>query len=130
MRVFEGCFAFMYRDLRFNICELKDSFRLNKDVPDLPACISKHITESVQYATVFWLSHVEKSDGDVKECAKKAYEFLSSREALFWVEVLSLMDVVDLGIIVLQDCARFFTVRQIFCEIARLLTTSRANRVS
>ena len=24
MRVFEGCFAFVYRDLRFNICELKD----------------------------------------------------------------------------------------------------------
>lgn len=111
MRVFDGCFAIMERDLRFNICELEDSFRLNKDVPGLPARITKHISESLQYAVVFWLSHLAFSDVDVEGSTDKVLGLLNSRKALFWVEALSLMDVVDRGIVILQDCAHFFAVR-------------------
>lgn len=111
MRVFDGCFAILERDLRFNICELDDSFQLNKDVPGLPARITKHISESLQYAVVFWLSHLEVSDVDVKKSAEKVLGLLNSRKTLFWVEALSLMDVVDRGVMILQDCARFFAVR-------------------
>lgn len=39
-RMFDGCFAIMNRDLWFNICGLEDSFRMNKDVPNVPALIS------------------------------------------------------------------------------------------
>lgn len=111
MRMFEGCFSIMNRNLRFNICELEDSFRLNKDVPDLPARISEHLTESLQYAVVFWASHLADSDVDAKRNAEKVHEFLASRKTLFWVEALSVMDVVDRGIVILQDCAHFFAVR-------------------
>lgn len=114
MRMFDGCFAITNRDLRFNICELEDSSRLNKDVPNLFARISKHITESLQYAVVFWLSHLAKSDVDRKESAEKVHEFLNSRKTLFWVEALSLMNVVDRGIVILQDCVDFFVVRLVF----------------
>lgn len=113
-RMFDGCFAVMNRDLRFNICELENSFQLNKDVPDLPARISKHIPESLQYAVVFWLSHLEESEVDIRQCAKKVHEFLDFQKALFWVEALSVMDVVDRGIVGLQDCARLFVVSSFF----------------
>lgn len=109
-RVFSGCFATMNRELRFNICELEDSFHLNKDVPDLLTRITKYITEALKYGLLFWFSHLEQSDIDKKESAKTILSFLRSRKTLFWVEALSLMDVVDRGIFVLQDCARFFTV--------------------
>lgn len=129
MRVFDGCFAIMNRDLRFNICELEDSFRVNKDVPNLPARISEHITESLQYAVVFWLSHLAESNVDAKENAEKVLGMLNSRKALFWVEALSLMDVIDRGILILQDCAHFFTVRSYPHNLVqRVMTNFRLNR--
>lgn len=36
-RVFNSCFTIMDRELRFNISELEDSFRLNEVIPDLLA---------------------------------------------------------------------------------------------
>ena len=130
IRVFEGCFAIMDRDLRFNVCELQDSFWLNKEVLDLPIRISNHIAEPLQYATVFWLSHLEDPDDDMGETAVKVHEFMSSPKTLFWVEALSLMNAVDRGIVALQDCARFFAVRPSSRDFVRLLTTSRAIGVS
>lgn len=129
MRVFDGCFAIMDRELRFNICELEDSSRLNKDVPDLSARISNHITESVQYAVVFWFSHLAVSDIDVKRSADKVLGLLSSRKTLFWVEALGLMDVVDRGIVILQDCVGFFAVRTSSrISVQRVMTNFRLNR--
>lgn len=119
MRVFDGCFAIMERDLRFNICELEDSFLLNKDVPDLPARISKHIVEALQYAASFWHSHLEQSNIDVKKSAEKVFAFLNSGKGLYWIEALSLMDVVDWGIVILQDCAGLFIVRPSSRDVVR-----------
>lgn len=109
--VFEGCFAIMHRELRFNICELEDSFRLNKDVPDLLARITSHITEALRYGSLFWFSHLELSGVDVQEAPEQVCAFLESRKVLFWMEALSLMDTVERGIVILQDCTRLFTVR-------------------
>lgn len=108
-RVFEGCFAVMDRDLRFNICELEDSSRLNIDVLDLPARITEHIAEALRYGCLFWLSHTEQYDAE--SSVKKVLAFLSSCNALFWVEALSLLGGIDRGVVILQDCSRFFTVR-------------------
>lgn len=111
VRMFYGCLTIMDRDLRFNICELEDSLRLNKDVRDLPARITKNISEALQYACLFWFSHLESLDFDVKKSAEKVLALLTSQAVLFWMEVLSLMSAVDKGIAVLQDCARLYTVR-------------------
>lgn len=111
MRMFDGCFSIMNHDLRFNICELENSFQLNKDVPDLPARISQHITESLQYAASFWLPHLEQSNVDAKKSAGKVFALLNSEKGLYWIEALSLMDAVERAIVILQDCARIFSVR-------------------
>ena len=129
-RIFDGCFAIMERDLRFNICGLEDSFLLNKDVPDLPDRISANVAEALQYAASFWASHLEQANVDAKMSAKKVLAILSTVKGLYWVEVVSLMDVVDRGIVVLQDCASFFMVRPSACDVMQQLTFSRMNRMS
>lgn len=118
-RMFEGCFTIMNRELRFNICKLEDSFHLNKDVPDLFSRITRYITEALQYGSLFWISHIGQSDVNVMESAEKVHAFLKSRKTLFWMEVLSLTDAVDRGVVMLQDCASFFTVRPDFRDIVR-----------
>ena len=129
-RVFDGCFAIMKRDLRFNVCELEDSFRLNKDVLDLNARISKHISEALQYGCLWWLSHLEESDIHAKK-VEEVLAFLTSVKGFYWIEAISLMDVVDRGIVILQDCASFYIVR-LFTRnsVQYVITKSRLNRVS
>lgn len=110
-RMFDGCFAIMNRDLQFNMCGLEDSFRMNKDVPNLPALISKHITEALQYAAVFWFSHLKQSNVSASKSAGKVFALLNSEKGLYWIEVLTSMDAVERAIVILQDCVRIFTVR-------------------
>jgi len=107
-RVFKGCFAVMNHRLRFNLCELENSFLMNSDVPDLPARIERNISEALRYGILFWMSHLEQSES--KESAGQILAFLNSHMVLFWFESLSLLDVIDRGIVALQDCSQFFTV--------------------
>lgn len=108
-RVFVGCLEVMNRDLRFNICDLEDSHRLNKDVNDLPVRIARNISEALRYAALFWFYHLKQLGlGDYEE---KACTFLNSPKALYWVELLSLLGAVEQGILILQDCSRLLTVR-------------------
>lgn len=113
-RVFEGCLAVMKRELRFNICNLEDSFRLNDDVADLPSRIKEQLSEALQYGTLFWMSHLEQSGS--KNSAEQVVAFLNTQSALFWVEALSLLDAIDQGIVALQDCAQLFAVRPPSCD--------------
>lgn len=131
MRMFEGCFATMSRELRFNICELEDSFRLNKDVPDLLTRVASHISEVLRYACLFWLSHLEQPEVDANS-TEEVLSFLTSQTTLFWIEALSLMDAVDRGIVILQDCALLFTVRpsSCYCDGEQQLTMPRIMRMS
>lgn len=82
-RMFDGCFAIMNRDLRFNICGLEDLFRMNKGVPNLPALISKHITEALQHVAVFWFSHLEQSNIGASKSAGKVFALLNSEKGLY-----------------------------------------------
>lgn len=122
-RVFDGCLAVMKSQLRFNICKLDDSFLLNDAVPNLASRIKQNITEALQYGILFWMSHREQSR--LNERDDQILDFLNSREALFWVEALSVLGVVDRGIIALQDCSDFFAVRPVFRYVLQQLTKKR-----
>ena len=69
-----------------------------------------------------------KANANAKGSAEKVLAFLNSAKGLYWMEALSLMDAIDLGIVVLQDCAGFFTVRLSTCDVMQQLTVSRMNR--
>ena len=60
--MFRSCFETMHRGLKFNIRQLHDSYRLNKDIPDLAARISKSVPETLQYGSLFWFFHLSQSN--------------------------------------------------------------------
>ena len=94
-----ACVKTMVSQLRFNICGLEDSRLANTDVDDLPSRIRKNISDSLQYSSFYWPNHLcftpDKNDRRVWESLKEFFERLCP---LFWVEVLSLMGMVPMGV--------------------------------
>ena len=111
--MFKGSLETMHRGLKFNICELEDSYRKNKDVPDLAIRISNFIPEALQYSSLFWFSHLSQSNlaPGSEEVTSEVSRLFGSLKALFWLEVLSLLGAIGHGIGLLRECAAFFAVR-------------------
>ena len=93
----------MHHSLKFNICGLEDSYRKNRDIPDLAIRISKSVPEVLHYSSLFWFSHLSQSNLALgsEEVASEVLRLLGSPKALFWLEVLSLVGAVGHGSV---DC--------------------------
>jgi len=93
-----GCLKTMVEQLRFNICKLEDSRLANADIHDLPSRINEHISDTLQYSSLYWSNHLcftpNNGDHRVWEILKDFFEGLYG---LFWVEVLSIMGMVPIG---------------------------------
>ena len=89
----------MLEQLRFNICKLDDSRLANDDVKDLPTRIKENISDVLQYCSVYWSDHLcfapDTGDRRVWESLRKFFE---GPYALFWIEVLSLMGLLGVGV--------------------------------
>ena len=94
-----ACVKTMASQLRFNICGLEDSRLANADVEDLPSRITENISDSLQYSSLNWSNHLcftpDENDRQVWESLK---EFVEGLWPLFWVELLSLMGMVSIGV--------------------------------
>ena len=94
-----ACLKTMVSRLRFNICGLEDSRLANVDVEDLQSRIREKISESLQYSSLYWSNHLcftpDKNDPRVWESLRELFEGLCP---LFWIEVLSLMGMVLVGV--------------------------------
>jgi hypothetical protein len=94
-----ACLDKMVEQLRFNICKLEDSRRANDDVKDLPSRIKENISDALQYSSLYWSSHLcsspDTSDQRVLESLRK---FLEGPYVLFWIEVLSIMEMLRIGV--------------------------------
>src|SRR5258706_12841931 len=93
-----SCLKTMLEQLRFNICKLEDSRRANADIQDLPSRIKEHVSDALQYSSLYWSNHLcftpDKGDVCVWGQLKK---FFGGLYGLFWVEVLSMMGMVPIG---------------------------------
>ena len=93
-----ACIKTMIAQLRFNICKLKDSWLANAEINDLPSRIKEHISDSLQYSSLYWSKHLcfttDNGDRGVWGMLK---EFFGGLYGLFWVEVLSIMGMVLIG---------------------------------
>ncbi|TFK66201.1 WD40 repeat-like protein [Pluteus cervinus] len=107
---FKSCFQTLNKELKFNICRLESSSSLNKNIQNLPDKIAAHISESLQYCSLFWFSHLEgvTLKEDDKAVKASVSGFLKSTKVLFWLEVLSLLNAVGRGIMMLRDSREFF----------------------
>ena len=94
-----ACLKKMVEQLRFNICRLEDSRLLNSDVHDLPLRIKENISDALQYSCLYWSNHLcfgaTNGNPHIWESLRKFFE---GPYALFWIEVLSIMGRVAIGV--------------------------------
>jgi len=96
-----ACLRTMVTQLRFNICKLEDSRFANADIEDLPSRVKQNVSDHLQYSCLHWLNHLcfppDNRDQHifVLGSLKKFFEGLYP---LFWVEVLSVMGKVPIGV--------------------------------
>ena len=105
-----SCLGVMKGELRKNICNLDDTPL--SEVKDLPACRAASIGDTLGYACQFWTAHlVGTADSilGVKEVQKGIDEFFTTY-FLFWIEVLSLMENLGIGVNALNDIQQWYTL--------------------
>jgi hypothetical protein len=94
-----ACLKTMVEQLRFNICKLEDSRLANADVHDLPSRIKENISDALQYSSLYWSNHLcfdgDNGDERVWESLRKFFE---GPYGLFWIEALSIMGMVPIGV--------------------------------
>jgi hypothetical protein len=94
-----ACLKTMVKRLRFNICGLEDSRLANADVKDLPSRIKENISDSLQYSSLYWSNHLcfTRDTGDLR-IWEVLGEIFGGLYGLFWIEVLSIMGMVPIGV--------------------------------
>ncbi|KAF7979329.1 hypothetical protein HWV62_42741 [Athelia sp. TMB] len=85
-----SCLRTMMRYLRFNICQLETSHRMNRDIEDLAQRIEKFIPRSLAYACRFWAEHLSLARRGDLQILLLIFEFFQTF-FLYWLEVLSLL---------------------------------------
>jgi hypothetical protein len=94
-----ACLKTMVQQLRFNICELEDSRLANTDIEDLPSRIEKNISDALQYSSLYWSKHLCATPYNGNPCALGALkEFFEGVYPLFWIEALSILGMVPIGV--------------------------------
>ena len=120
-----ACLRCMNIGLRFNICGLESSHLGNKDVPDLSDRISAAIPLHLTYACKFWARHLEEATPS-EELSTDIKNF-TFNNLLYWLEVLSLIDGVNLASPALLKAAKWIRVCCIACitivHVSDLLST-------
>jgi hypothetical protein len=93
-----ACLKTMVDQLRFNICKLEDSRLANADIHDLPSRIKKHISDALQYSSLYWSNHLCLTPDNGDHCVWGILkEVFGGLYGLFWVEILSIMGMVPIG---------------------------------
>ena len=106
-----ACFDVMKGGLKRNICNLDNHTPLSK-IEDLPAHKAAHIGDALGYACCFWTTHLAKTKGGgpgVEEVKKKIDEFFTT-QLPFWIEVLSLMGNLNVGVHALNDIEQWYAL--------------------
>jgi hypothetical protein len=89
----------MVQQLRFNICGLEDSRLANKDIPYLPSRIKENISDALQYCSLHWSYHLcSTPDNGNLAVWRILEEFFEGLYPLFWIEMLSIMGMVPIGV--------------------------------
>jgi hypothetical protein len=92
------CIKTMLSQLRFNICKLGDSRLANADVKDLPSQIKENISECLLYSSLYWSNHLFFAPGNLdRSMCGVVKEFFEVLYPLFWIEVLSILEMVPVG---------------------------------
>ena len=106
-----SCLKLMEERLGKNICGL-DDYVILSEVGDLTAHRKAHIGDALEYACHFWATHLVRtasSSLDIEEVQRAIDKFFTSC-FLFWIEVLSLFGSLEVGVYVLSDIEKWYTL--------------------
>jgi len=96
-----ACLKTMVLQLRFNICKLEDSRLANGNIKDLQSRVNQNISDPLQYSCLHWLSHLchppENRDPRMSVLGSLK-TFFEGLYPLFWIEVLSILGMVPIGV--------------------------------
>ena len=104
-----SCFNVMSSRLERNICKLDDHVPLTK-VEDLPTRRTTYIGDTLKYACRFWTDHLVRIPGHgpgIHE-VQKAIDKFFKKYLLYWIEVLSLVGTLNVGVHALNDIQRWY----------------------
>jgi len=94
-----ACLEKMVEQLRFNICGLEDSRLANANVKELASRIKENISDALHYSSLYWSNHLcFTPDTGEKRVWDMLRNFFEGPYALFWVEVLSIMGMLRIGV--------------------------------
>jgi hypothetical protein len=99
----------MEQRLKRNICDL-DDYAILSGIEDLPACRETCIGGALEYACRFWTRHlveIPSSSHDVEEVHKAIDKFFTT-QLLYWIEALSLMGSLDVGVHAISDVRKWY----------------------
>jgi hypothetical protein len=93
----ERCIAVLIKELRFDICGIRNPSLFNSEVSDMQARISQHISAALRYSCRFcfvhWLEHIRLA-GPQSQVPSGLNEFCN-KHLLHWIESLSLTETLD-----------------------------------
>jgi len=113
-----SCLNLMEERLKKNICDL-DDYAFLGDVEDLPTLQRAHIGDALEYACCFWATHLRETTGSsigIKEVQQAIDRFFTTC-FLFWVEALSLLENLEIGVYALSEIERWYTLVSYFWNI-------------
>jgi hypothetical protein len=106
-----SCLNLMGEKLKRNICNL-DDYAVLDQTKDLTTCLKTHIGDALRYACQFWTKHlveIPSSSHDVEEVHKAIDGFFTTC-LLFWIEVLSLIGNLNIGVHALNEVQQWCTL--------------------
>ncbi|KIM27726.1 hypothetical protein M408DRAFT_310565 [Serendipita vermifera MAFF 305830] len=90
-----GCFRVMKQHLKFNICDITSSYERNNEITGLERQVKERILPHVTYSSYYWADHLAEATFDLEISEK--IEYFMENQFLYWLEVLSLTERVNLG---------------------------------
>jgi hypothetical protein len=103
-----SCLCTMRKELRFNICNVENSYIRNGEIMDLDSRIKEHIPQHLLYSCYYWMDHLVQTRWD-EELSNKLKTFIDDL-FLYWLEVLSVSRRVGLARRMLEDLTNWMKV--------------------
>jgi len=106
-----SCLNLMGERLKKNICRL-DNYAVLTEVEDLADHRRDCIGDALGYACCFWTKHLLSvpSHGPKVKGVQEAIDKFFTTGLLYWIEVLSLMGKLGIGIYALNDIQQWYTL--------------------
>jgi len=95
--------------LRFNICSLESSYLPNSAIPDLEERVKESVSAELSHSCRFWGMYVGATSVE-RLLVEEVKAFFDHDRLLFWLEVVSLLNVIGDAVAILSCMSDWLTV--------------------